>query len=205
MGSVLVRRVGSAGPFVRWLVRRQYSAGHERKCTVSRTFITGEGSVVRLALMVICFFWSSADGKTWERLASKTVWKERHEHSAYVFKDKLCVAGGHAQPLSNEVWSLAVRADWSARGRKPDAGNDEDIPTKARMPLRCPTTSPSSNSAAGASSRISRIPGTPSSRVRWPGTVEEDEGVSAYSSVLVDPAKKDWPYEMFCSGTAGGR
>jgi hypothetical protein len=41
-------------------------------------------------------------------LKSRVVWKERHEHSAYVFQDRIWVAGGHAQPLSNEVWSLYV-------------------------------------------------------------------------------------------------
>ena len=56
--------------------------------------------------------WHSKDGKTWEQLPTKTTWKERHEHSVFVFKDKLWIAGGHAQPLSNEVWSLHLPADW---------------------------------------------------------------------------------------------
>ncbi|MGL4465415.1 MAG: Kelch repeat-containing protein [Planctomycetia bacterium] len=56
--------------------------------------------------------WSSADGKTWTEFKAPTVWKERHEHSAYVFKDRLWVAGGHAQPLSNEVWSLFLPPDY---------------------------------------------------------------------------------------------
>ena len=43
---------------------------------------------------------------------SNGVWKERHEHSAYVFQDKIWVAGGHAQPLSSEVWSLEVPKEW---------------------------------------------------------------------------------------------
>jgi hypothetical protein len=34
------------------------------------------------------------------------MWKERHEHSVFVLRDRLWVAGGHAQPLSNEVWSI---------------------------------------------------------------------------------------------------
>jgi hypothetical protein len=50
--------------------------------------------------------WHSADGKNWQRLETKTCWKSRHEHSAFVFKDKLWVAGGHARPLNSEVWSL---------------------------------------------------------------------------------------------------
>ncbi|MCC2669784.1 MAG: Kelch motif protein, partial [Armatimonadetes bacterium] len=42
------------------------------------------------------------------QLRSDTIWKERHEHSTYVFKDRLWVAGGHAAPLSSEVWSRKV-------------------------------------------------------------------------------------------------
>lgn len=56
--------------------------------------------------------WHSADGKTWTRLETKTCWKARHEHSVFVFQDKLWVAGGHARPLSSEVWSLKLPADW---------------------------------------------------------------------------------------------
>lgn len=56
--------------------------------------------------------WHSADGKNWQRLETKTCWKSRHEHSVLVFQDKLWVLGGHARPLSNEVWSLNLPADW---------------------------------------------------------------------------------------------
>lgn len=56
--------------------------------------------------------WHSADGSHWERLETKTTWKARHEHSVFVFQDKLWVAGGHAKPLSNEVWSLELPAEW---------------------------------------------------------------------------------------------
>lgn len=56
--------------------------------------------------------WHSADGKHWQRLDAAVMWKERHEHSAFVFRDKLWIAGGHAQPLSSEVWSLSLPADW---------------------------------------------------------------------------------------------
>ena len=52
--------------------------------------------------------WYSRDGKEWTKLRSNVVWKEHHEHSAYVLHDKIWVAGGHAQPLSSEVWSLEV-------------------------------------------------------------------------------------------------
>lgn len=29
-----------------------------------------------------------------------------------MFQDKIWVAGGHAQPLSSEVWSLELEKDW---------------------------------------------------------------------------------------------
>lgn len=56
--------------------------------------------------------WHSADGHDWQRLEATPMWKERHEHSALVFDDKIWVLGGHARPLSNEVWSLRLPADW---------------------------------------------------------------------------------------------
>ena len=56
--------------------------------------------------------WYSRDGKNWQELKAKTVWKARHEHSLYVFDDRLWVVAGHAMPLSNEVWSLKLPADF---------------------------------------------------------------------------------------------
>lgn len=56
--------------------------------------------------------WHSKDGKNWNQIHSETSWKERHEHSVFVFQDKLWLAGGHAQPLSNEVWSLEVPPEY---------------------------------------------------------------------------------------------
>jgi hypothetical protein len=56
--------------------------------------------------------WHSADGANWRKLETPTRWKERHEQSVWVFQDKLWLAAGHAQPLSNEVWSLQLPADW---------------------------------------------------------------------------------------------
>lgn len=52
--------------------------------------------------------WHSSDGKDWHRVHSNRQWKERHEHSAWVFRDKIWIAAGHAQPLSQEVWSLSL-------------------------------------------------------------------------------------------------
>jgi hypothetical protein len=56
--------------------------------------------------------WHSADGKNWERLQTKTMWTKRHEHSVFVMNDKLWFAGGHAQPLSAQVWSLHLPENW---------------------------------------------------------------------------------------------
>lgn len=53
-----------------------------------------------------------AGATAWRRLETKTCWKSRHEHSTLVFDDKIWVLGGHARPLSSEVWSLWLPADW---------------------------------------------------------------------------------------------
>lgn len=52
--------------------------------------------------------WTTKDGKSWTQLKSNVIWKERHEHSVFVFQDKLWLAGGHAKPLSNEIWTLEL-------------------------------------------------------------------------------------------------
>ncbi len=54
----------------------------------------------------------SRDGRQWHELKSEVTWKARHEHSAFVWRDKIWVAGGHAKPLSSEVWSLEIPPDW---------------------------------------------------------------------------------------------
>ncbi len=56
--------------------------------------------------------WHSKDGKDWTELRSDVIWTKRHEHSAYVFRDKIWVAGGHAEPLNSEVWSLEIPEGW---------------------------------------------------------------------------------------------
>lgn len=56
--------------------------------------------------------WYSRDGQHWNELKTEQCWKERHEHSLFVKDDKLWVAGGHAQPLSNEVWSILIPPEW---------------------------------------------------------------------------------------------
>jgi len=52
--------------------------------------------------------WYSKDGAVWTKLESNIMWKERHEHSTFVFQDKLWVAGGMIPPLNSEVWSLHI-------------------------------------------------------------------------------------------------
>lgn len=57
--------------------------------------------------------WYSKDGKNWTKLAAQGIpWKERHEHSAYVFGDQLWVAGGMTPPLVNDVWTLKLPDHW---------------------------------------------------------------------------------------------
>ena len=56
--------------------------------------------------------WYSANGRDWKQLQTGRCWKERHEHSTYVHRDRIWVAGGHAQPLNSEVWSLHLPENW---------------------------------------------------------------------------------------------
>ena len=56
--------------------------------------------------------WSSKDGREWKQFRSNVCWKERHEHSAFVFRDKIWVAGGMTPPLVNDVWSLFIPEEW---------------------------------------------------------------------------------------------
>jgi hypothetical protein len=51
-------------------------------------------------------------GQAWMQLKSFIVWKERHEHSTFVYQDKIWVTGGHAKPLNGEAWTLEVPAKW---------------------------------------------------------------------------------------------
>ncbi|MBI3920487.1 MAG: hypothetical protein HY318_03625 [Armatimonadetes bacterium] len=56
--------------------------------------------------------WYSRDGKNWTELKSNVIWKNRHEHSTLVFKDKIWVAGGYAETLNSEVWTLEIPEGW---------------------------------------------------------------------------------------------
>lgn len=57
--------------------------------------------------------WYSRDGKTWKEYKTEVSWPQRHEHSTYVFQDKLWVVTGMTPPLNNEVWSLDLPKDWT--------------------------------------------------------------------------------------------
>ncbi|MCX5660084.1 MAG: cadherin-like beta sandwich domain-containing protein [Planctomycetota bacterium] len=50
--------------------------------------------------------WHTADGRTWERFNTPTIWSARHELSAYVLHESLWVVAGNAWPLVNDVWRL---------------------------------------------------------------------------------------------------
>jgi hypothetical protein len=56
--------------------------------------------------------WYSKDGRNWTELKSDVTWSARHEHSAFVFQDKIWVAGGYAEALNSEVWTLEVPEAW---------------------------------------------------------------------------------------------
>ena len=56
--------------------------------------------------------WYTKNGRDWKQLQASPTWKARHEHSMFVFEDKLWIMAGHAQPLSSEVWSLSLPADF---------------------------------------------------------------------------------------------
>ena len=56
--------------------------------------------------------WYSRDGINWTEYKPEISWPGRHEHSAFVFQDKIFVAGGMLPPLVNDVWSLDLPEDW---------------------------------------------------------------------------------------------
>nr|WP_246715559.1 hypothetical protein [Rhizobium sp. BK512] len=56
--------------------------------------------------------WYTDDGVDWKRLSLSDSWRARHEQSAYVFDGKVLLAGGHADPLTNEIWELNVPSSW---------------------------------------------------------------------------------------------
>jgi hypothetical protein len=64
--------------------------------------------------------WYTKDGRNWTELKSDVIWTKRHEHSAFVFQDKIWVAGGAAEPsytLDSQVWSLEIPPNWFEAAR----------------------------------------------------------------------------------------
>ncbi len=58
--------------------------------------------------------WFSQDGVDWRRLESEVVFSRRHEVSMVVFQDRMWLAGGHAMPLTHDVWALTLPHDFPA-------------------------------------------------------------------------------------------
>ncbi|MGO8119279.1 hypothetical protein AB9F43_32435 [Rhizobium leguminosarum] len=56
--------------------------------------------------------WFTDDGIDWTRLRLSDNWRPRHEQSIYVVGDRIIIAGGHADPITNEVWELKVPRLW---------------------------------------------------------------------------------------------
>ena len=46
-------------------------------------------------------------------LHAPTIGSERHEHSAYVFDDRLWIVAGNEWPLVNDVLALHLPEDWT--------------------------------------------------------------------------------------------
>ena len=57
--------------------------------------------------------WYSADGVQWHQLKTETIWSPRHEHSVWVFDDRIWLAAGNAWPLVNDGWSLHRPEHWT--------------------------------------------------------------------------------------------
>jgi hypothetical protein len=73
--------------------------------------------------------WYSRDGRHWASYDAGAQWRPRHEHSTVILDDALWVAGGLAEPLINDVWKLALPANWmgSCSARAVAArGNDNE-------------------------------------------------------------------------------
>jgi hypothetical protein len=74
--------------------------------------------------------WYTKDGRNWTELKSDVIWTKRHEHSAFLFQDKIWVAGGAAEPsftLDSQVWSL----EFLRTGLRPPGKPAFAVPTTA--------------------------------------------------------------------------
>jgi hypothetical protein len=57
--------------------------------------------------------WSSADGKTWKQETALAEFGVRHGATAFVFDDRLWLAGGYGNGPMADVWSSADGAHWT--------------------------------------------------------------------------------------------
>lgn len=60
--------------------------------------------------------WYSEDGMTWYPYLPRKVWSPRFAHSALCYSDKLWIVAGSNFDYLNDVWSLALPADWDGQG-----------------------------------------------------------------------------------------
>ncbi|SDI50445.1 hypothetical protein SAMN05216338_102417 [Bradyrhizobium sp. Rc2d] len=61
--------------------------------------------------------WYSEDGRTWYPYLARKVWSQRLAHSALCHSDRLWILAGSNYDYFNDVWSLALAADWGGPGR----------------------------------------------------------------------------------------
>ncbi|NLF18428.1 MAG: hypothetical protein GX595_14420 [Lentisphaerae bacterium] len=57
--------------------------------------------------------WFTADGRDWTEVKCAKTWSRRHQPATYVFRDRIWIAGGHAEPVNSEVWSWQPPQEWS--------------------------------------------------------------------------------------------
>jgi hypothetical protein len=65
--------------------------------------------------------WSSADGLKWDKVNVRTPFTKRFQHSAFVFKGKLCVIGGQylfdsQETRATDMWVSQDGIDWETLG-----------------------------------------------------------------------------------------
>jgi hypothetical protein len=82
-------------------------AYHQAVVLNDRMYVMGGGNYVP-EYHAASDVWSSADGVHWQQETEAAPWHPRLWFSSVVFQDKLWIAGGHAQPLNSEVWSLEL-------------------------------------------------------------------------------------------------
>jgi hypothetical protein len=61
--------------------------------------------------------WYSKDGRTWYPYLAEKMWSPRLAHSALSYSDRLWILAGSNYDYFNDVWALALNADWEGPGR----------------------------------------------------------------------------------------